>query len=521
MGFITLASGRRSTSPPAQDDSWLIVNAIGRITPTLIYPLAGAAANARHRRAPSAVPFSIPVVIQGGAWPFRYTLTTKPTDATIGEFLPTDWLTNGFGNYGEIQWANPTVGTHTFAGTVYDQLGAEVPFTFSLEVIDRENTTYFMFLDATNGTNSNNGSFSLPRQTIAGWYGPNKADTTHAQKQIFYRTGTYFSTAAPEFGGTGQQVAMTQFKPRVHVAYPGDTVVMDLANTAYYNWESVGAGDVWFSNFTFQNPTVSESGSVRKQFLRLTPSGDRAGIWRNRFIGNDDDSGNSSNSSAIMFDQGLSAICSNHFICQNIFDNLDNMDFVLCYGTNYFVFEGNEVVNGYTADEGWGAFLKARNVDFITVRANKGIDGITLPLLFFSSFTDQADELRDHIEACFNRYASTDTTTGSAGAGALGIGQSISGSTGNHYGVFYSFRNNWKHPHMGFVGVQAGTFSFEYDCIEHSGTFANSLYTLNSTVSPTFDNCAALTALYDSSLLLTGTPRTSYYGTHGCELAYQ
>jgi hypothetical protein len=502
---------------------WQIVNAISKITPTLVYPLGDGTttANARNRRAPSAILWEIPVVVQGGAWPFHYELTTAPSGAVIGEDLPVDWLTNGFQDYGVISWSNPTVGTHSFAGTVYDQLGAEVPFSFSLEVIDRENTTYFMFLNASTGDDSTGtGAFSSPKQTIAGWYGPDKADSTHQSKQIFYRTGTYLSTAAPVFGGTGQQVDMTSGKPKVHVAYPGESVIMDCANTAYYDWES-SAHDIHIAGFTWQNPTVSEASAVRKQFLRMVTGGERIGIWRNHFTGNEDASANNSNSSAVMIDPGLSATSSYHFLRSNVFDNLDEMDFVLCYGTHYLVFEDNEVINGYTADEGWGCFLKARNIDYITVRANRGVgSGITLPLLHFSSFTDGADELRDHIEACFNCYGSTDASVAAVGAGAIAIGQSLEGSTGNHYGVFYSYRNNLKHPHFGFIGVQAGTFSFEYDCIEHSGVYANSMYSFNSTVSPDFDNCAIETSLFDSSLLLTGTPRTTYYGTHGCELEY-
>lgn len=510
---------------PSSAASWQIVNPISKLTATLVYPRPNAetTANARHRRAPSGIEWSVPVVIHGGGWPYRYTLTTAPSGATIGETLPVDWLTNGFGDYGTITWSNPTVGTHTFAGTVYDQFGVEIPFSFTLEVIDRENTTYFVFLDAATGNDSTGtGAYSSPKQTITGWYGPDKNDSANASKQVFYRAGTYFVTDAPVLGGSGQQLDMTSGKAKVHVAYPGESVTLDCENIAYWDWES-SANDIFVAGFTWINPTVSESSQVRKQFIRAVPAGDRFTAWKNHFTGNADSSANNSNSSAVMLDAGLSATDSYHVVRSNTFDGLNEMDFVLVYGSQYLVFEDNKIINGYTADEGWGCFLKARGIAHVTVRANDGHEsGITLPLLFFSSYTDGADEDRSDIEACFNRYASTDSTTGAAGAGAIGIGQSLTGSTGNHYGAFYSFRNNYKHPHMGFIGVQAGTFEFSYDCIEHSGTYTNGVYSINSTVSPSFSNCAIDTSLFNaSSLLLTGAPRTTYSGTHGCELAYQ
>jgi hypothetical protein len=141
-------------------------------------------------------------------------------------------------------------------------------------------------------------------------------------------------------------------------------------------------------------------------------------------------------------------------------------------------------------------------------------------LLYFSQFTTPTTDVRENIEACWNCYQNTTTKITAEGAGGVGIGQGT-GATGNHYGSFWSYRNNWKNPHIGIFGIGGGgPFEFENDVIEHSGTYTDGFYVSLSTVSPLpiKTNLATGTALLDAStMLLTGANIALYRGTHGCE----
>jgi hypothetical protein len=492
-----------------------------KMSPVIIHPRPDAEMNAwaRAARCPSAIAWSIPVTVLGGAWPFRYELTTAPSGMTITETLPADWLTNGLQDYGVISWATPTVGSHSVSVTVTDQDGTQVTRSFTLECIDRENTTYFMFLDAASGSNSNDGSYSSPKQTIAGWYGANKVATTHGTKQIFYRAGTYSVAACPVFGGSSsQQVDMIVGKPHVHVGYPGEVAIMDINNQAYYDWEN-GSGDHCYQDLKWISPTVTENSVNKKAFMRMpTPSSTR-GLWfRNWFVGDDLEGSNDSNSSCVMLTGSGN---DNYFsFSQNIFDGCDAMDFMLNYDASDGVIEGNKVTNGY-GGEAWGFFFKALTIERWSIRANEGIDGtITNPFWFMSQYTAPSTDVRNNIEVCWNRLQNSSSFTGAERAGAIALGGSDVAQEG-HYTNFWSYRNNFKNPFIGIWGIgTGGPFEFERDVIEHSGTYTDGLALLGDTdVTITKTSLATGTSMVDdTTVLLNGGARTTYLGTHGCEV---
>jgi hypothetical protein len=142
-------------------------------------------------------------------------------------------------------------------------------------------------------------------------------------------------------------------------------------------------------------------------------------------------------------------------VSQNTFDGIHKQDFGLFYDTSDVLLEGNRVING------------------------------DLPLLYFSQFVPTASDVREDIEFCWNLYWNEATETLIEGAGGVSIGQG-SGAIGNHYGSFWSYRNNLKNPHVSLVGLGAGgPFTFENDFIEHSGAYTNGFYLLSCAVSPT------------------------------------
>lgn len=507
-----------------------------KMMPQIIFPRPDAetAAWARNRRAPSSLQWQIPICVQGGAWPGHYEIVSNggASGLTIGADLPSDWLTNGLQSYGVLSWSSPVVGTYTIEVKYTDQDLNTVTRTFTLDVIDRENTTYFVFVNAATGSNANSGAYSAPKLNHAGWYGANKNDLAHQNKQVFFFGGTYSVAAFPAFEGDNlQKVAMTSVKPHVFVAISGETVTFDNNSQAYWEYQT-HPGDQYFEDVRWTNPQVTENGLSRKTHIRNSLNPDRSTFFRVRFIGTVAASDSGTNSAAVMW--GGNPDPGNYFaISQCTFDALDNQDLALFYDTRDVVLEGNRIVNGYGSSLGGSAggfFLKANSIQRVSCRANVGIGaGISLPLLYFSQFVETATDERSDIEFCWNSYRNDSTRTAGEGAGAVGIGQGT-GTFGNHYGRFWSYRNNMRVAHNSLIGIDAytpapgpaiGPFEFEKDVIQHSGTYVDGFFIMDSSEIParlTKTDLATGTALVDATTnLLTGASRTTYLGTHGCE----
>lgn len=508
-----------------------------KMPPNIIHPRPDAetAAWARCRRAPSGIEWSIPVSVQGGAWPFKYELTTAPSGMTIGETLPSDWLTNGLGNYGVITWGTPTIGTHTIVVRVIDQDGTVVTRTWTLEVIDRENTNYFIFVSASGGLNSNSGAYSSPKADITGWYGSAYNVSTYPGRQVFYRAGTYTIPSAA-VSNYKFDVRASYGKPVVFVAYPGESVIIDNGTFpgCMYEMSNHFTGDVCFHGIRWVNPQAwADIGggyiNYRKCFLRIATSSSRTLFFRNVFDGGGNTrSDDSTNSSVIFFTGGAG---NYHAVVHNEFYNCDNMDTALLYDNQDNLFEGNLISGTYGGvsnwNKAWGYFIKGSTdagsgVRRITARANRH-DGTEKynQLVFCSEFTGH---YKGEIEVCWNNYYSTAsfTESGVAGSGCFGLGQG-SGGTGTTYGNFWSYRNNWRVPHMSVITFQSGSNNWENDVIQHSGTYTDGISVYNSSVSPVKTNLAAGTSatitLDAATNLLTGAARMTYLGTHGCEVA--
>lgn len=514
---------------------WAITSYIAaKRSPEIIFPRPDNETNAyaRHRRAPSAIEWTYRCCVTFGAFPGKWELLDDG-GATglefIRETVPLNFHTNGLQGWGVLRWTNPVVGTYEIDIQYTDQGGAVAQRTFTLEVISRENTTYFMFI-STSGNNSNDGSYSSPKRNHAGWQ-----EDAHASKQIFYRGGTYNMTDSGVVlgGSSNQHITMGTFRPKVLGAFPGETIVLDCNDTAYFRSDT-HAGDMCWFGFQWVNGRVQEAGTTRKTYLRLG-SISRTQIYDNHFISTNTESGFGSNPSCVMF-QGAGATQERYFgVVDNLFDGITNMDYALFYDTADVLCEGNIHVNGFgqPADPAAGGyFFKAQRIHRVSVRANVGLpeENLGYPLLYFSQFTSTATDERNDIEFCWNNYHNVTSDTAAEGSGSVGIGQGT-GSTGNHYGNFWSYRNNMRQPHITILNIDAddrdssnpGPFTFENDVIQHSGTYSDGFFisgcaafTLNTNFFKT--NLATGTALLDSSTnLLTGTARTTYLGTHGCE----
>jgi hypothetical protein len=529
MPLVVQATGpvKRTKMAAAAGGDWQLAEGHfipAKMTPIIIHPRPDAemAAYARAARAPSAIAWGIPIVVRGGAWPFKYELVTGPSGmAMTRETLPSDWLTNGAQGYGILAWSSPTVGSHDISVKVTDQDGTEVTRDWTLEVIDRENTSYFVFMDATSGSDSNSGAYSSPMQTIQnGWYENAKTDSTHQNKQVFYRAGTYSTYVNT---GASGQMDLTTSKPAVHVGYPGESVTIDC-DLAFWDFESMTNGDVCFANLSFVNPQTGTDPTMRKQFIRISyPAATRRVMYDNYYDGGGDTQSDDGSNSSCVMNAGAAASGTDYYGSDThcTFHQCDNMDFVLMYESYDHVIEFNLITGGYggTYNPSWGFFIKGNGNERYSIRANRAIDGtISRPLVHCSEFTSH---LKGDVEVCWNNFRNT--AASGNGVGCIRWGQ---GSTGQNYGNFWSYRNNLRDAYIDLIGIDVdGYFEFENDVHEHNGTYTDGFTFTDSdfaTPPPTFvkTDLATGTSMVDGTTnLLTGTPRTTYLGTHGCEVA--
>lgn len=175
----------------------------------------------RYRLAPHGVPWSAPVGVMFGSYPYRYVIVQGPSGMTVGETLIED--ENGFlvpgDDYGLLQWANPTIGTHTIKVRVETQdLGRQpsgrsdatwgsIETEWELVVRNREDLAYFRWLSPTGNDTTGDGSYSNPWQTLA----QIANNTGMGGRQLHLMEGTYTTTASAStiaMNGTARPAVM-------------------------------------------------------------------------------------------------------------------------------------------------------------------------------------------------------------------------------------------------------------------------------------------------------------------------
>jgi hypothetical protein len=524
-GLLTEGSDGRLYSDPADapGNEWQLPAGHfmpAKMPPVIILPRPDGETNVweRHRRAPDEEPWSCPVTVQGGAWPFHYEiLDGDGSGVTIGE----DY---GDANYGVMRIEAPVIGVYTITVRVTDQDLTEVEREFTLEVIDKNDTDYFLWVDVANGDNSDPGTFDEPLETINGWYLTVHTNSDNTGKQIHYKAGTYTMAGITPTGSSNQNISIRAAKPLVHVAYDGDTVTFDMGNVVYWIFESNVVAGCYFGGITFTNPRVSEAGVFRKQFLRIETMKTRFTTFGCTFDGDGDTSStDGSNSSCVMY-AGTGTLDNYGATVNCTFHNCDNMDFVLYYRMSHCVAEGCIVTGTYggTSNPSWGFFIKGFEDDHFTFRNLQMIgDDKVRSLFHMSAFTGH---LKTHVEICWcNGKQPVVPPDQPRGSGTITLGEGESVDAGE-YGPFWSYRNNWYVDHFEPTALEDGPFTFEHDVIQCNASYV-ATDGFNIVDSPDADFVFDLPAVASSDLLdettnlLIGAARTLYLGTEGCEVS--
>jgi hypothetical protein len=448
----------------------------------------------RHRRAPSGLPWSIPLGVLGGGYPYNFEILGGPPGLTV-ESVGFDVGRPPY--YYSLSLPDPQIGTSTISIRVTDQNGMHATRSWSFEVLDADDTEAFLFFDGATGDNENPGTRAAPKRDFGGWYLGDEDDPTYRLHQCFYQ-GDFDVAGAAGVEIEGARVTINESKPRTHVGY--GTGARWSGNGAYANFES-GAG-LYVADLTVSDPAVMEGEQRRNQHFMTANSALASGaIFRVTFLGAETPSDDRSNSSCIMLPEPgrtSSGYCLVGCIAEGVYSQ------VLL--KNYNGLDG--------VFEGW----TVRNCRDVAVVHHKGGDirrwatrGVLAVEGNSSTFAFEVDEwindpiAREDLEICWCSIA------------GFAAGRFINGGGDDHWARIDSYRNHWQVPNHR-LSASTGIFTFEGDVLQHSGAHPAGLEISDEApadVNPV-DNVVETTGLLDAENRRIGGPDAD----HGCEMVF-
>lgn len=502
LGAIKAGSGILPFSAYSSSASWMLpvghwVAAVKTLQ--LIAPRTGIGANSRYSRAYTGLQWRVPVGVQGGAYPYQYSIS-GPSGMTVGQHY-------GDTDYGVINWPTPVAGTTSYTVTVTDQQGNTDSATVTLVV----GTANFIVIDGTNGHHSSNnggsgtGTLANPFLDMSDFYNGTSGsgagtrfDTTYQNYHVIYRTGTYDpsvcytdSNGLIEFGA----------KPPVHIPYPGESVSFDFQSGVVTF--STSADNICMNNITVLGLPRSLTLTANMAW-RIDGGGTDYLFFENTLQTPAGAAINGTNPAFIMFADSHPSIAQYILFKDNTIQGDHGYDVVLGYYTKNFLAEGNSLSNC----SGHGFYSKIGN-DTFELRANTGIANNTGTLVEFDGYSPASATCL----VSYNNYKSSFA------------GVQFGPNTGGTVTPVYLVRNTWQIPNHEVDNVPVGVLQVINDVNQYTNASATAhgwLISGGSISTPTYsgEECVGLNGGFvDSSGNLTGANRTAYLGIRGQEVA--
>ncbi|MFK7986660.1 MAG: hypothetical protein AB8I08_11600 [Sandaracinaceae bacterium] len=200
-----------------------------RMPMTLVHPRAEMADWAYGRNAYPGLAWEIPIVVQGGAWPFRYEVREDggATGLRIGETLVRE-EEDGFvvhrtdEAYGVLSWADPVAGRYDVVVRVTDQEGTVLDVPISLQV----GAEGWLFVDSEAGDDvTGDGSIEAPFATLLAVHGGANDDRFAGHRVVL--AGTVALDGNVEMNGNLRLDPGAV--PSVYVGHPDSGAVLESA----------------------------------------------------------------------------------------------------------------------------------------------------------------------------------------------------------------------------------------------------------------------------------------------------
>lgn len=356
-GFTQRSNGRYSSAPDAPLRAAYFIPA--KMPMSLVYPRPDGEtpAHARHRNFHSQMTYSIPVGIQGGAWPFEYEILSSPVGATIGQYYGTT-------NYGVISWTPAgQTGSQSFTVRVTDCDGNILDVTWTASLNDAQ----FVFVqDGYAGTKV--GTITQPLEDIPDWYLNSHTDATYANKIIVFRGGTYNATGNNAANPTNIELS-TPYKTPSLISFPNETAIWNMTNAKIY--DNSGIDDLFVSGIVFDGYRTDVTDAHHFRF----ENNSNRGTWhRCQFKNIGAGTAGTDNANPIYFGDAVNQK-SYFYLADCTFDAVNNSlgnngGFVDIYRADHIVYERNIAKNCTT---NYGFWVKTSR-SFISVRGNIAIE---------------------------------------------------------------------------------------------------------------------------------------------------
>jgi hypothetical protein len=485
-------------------------------------PDAETSPRAYHRNGHMALPYELPIVVQGGAWPFVYELVSAPAGAILGRNF-------GDAGYGILRWTPTQDGPFSFTVRVSDQDGMSIEFSWSGLV----GTDWIRFVDAVNGSDTiGTGSRAQPWRSLAHAY----ANTING-RALGLRAGTYQSPANAISMGTSDISSL--------IGWPGEAPLINCSaltsgEFAWYNSNDTFVSHVHFlgGSATAENPRYFASLSTNHRCYQYRLHFDSPPTGTATAEG-----GNDNNSCMFLGNGGDQRryVAQVHCTFRNLPIGRNGFSGIDTYQTRYLVVADNLYdVPAASGCSRYALWLKAGGQEDITVRGNRwaqGWGGASLINIYMAVYTTAPGSLFRNIEVCYNTVVSTSNTGWSSIA--INLGQA---SQDGPRGPIWVYRNTVS----GLVSIDKRDWplqiSFENDVIVHDaqvfgGTTASANVMMIDPNDPqdrfrdpaTRPNIAlgitgvechrrSSDGVLDASFRLQGAWRNQYLGTHGAEI---
>ncbi len=342
----------------------------------LVFPRdADAPSWAYAKNAHPGVRWEIPIVVQGGAWPFQYEIVEDggASGLSIGGELERSmedgWVMHRVTEeYGVLAWDAPEAGTYAIAVRVNDQDGNSIDVPITLTV----GTDGWVFVDPSVGDDANDGTLAAPFATL---------ERVHDGGAEFADHRVYLSGLVPMDGNRDNgnlRVANDTDAPPVWVGFPGSDAVLE----AYEGKFVIDRPDFYLANLEHRHHEdyAPDDGSFL-HMLTVFSNTDRYTVHDVHFsrfqgVGANIGLGNSSIMMLTASDNGRDHVA--------VVNNLLSGDVGILtstYDLRHAVFEKNRAVGAdFKIGDGsvWAQiYIKGGNNEFVTLRANEFWDSNT------------------------------------------------------------------------------------------------------------------------------------------------
>lgn len=317
-------------------------------------------AYARHRWAHTDMPYEIPVGVQGGAWPFTYTMVEGPEGATVGNNPGSD-------NYGVISWKPGAAdsGKKSFRIRVSDKVGNTVDLTWSVTI---DNSKFVFIKDGYTGEKK--GTIQQPLEDIRDWYKDNRRDKKYHNKIIVFRQGNYQLIGGDDTNGNVRLDSHS--KTPSLIGFPGETPVIDASKAKIFT-DPRKMTDLFVADLQFKDSRQDVSNA---HFFWAIGNVTRATWWRNTFTNHGMGTAGNDNPAGVFISDRRSHK-KNILYKDNVHNQFNNGrangSYVDIYYASYVLIEGNRAKN---SDNSCGFWAKG-TTSFVTIRDNHVYDNVT------------------------------------------------------------------------------------------------------------------------------------------------